>query len=559
MTSPTAVESSAPQPEQAPDWSPVPHEPVPQRPRRAGTVRRLALGGALAAVLWLLGHPVPAAVVVCAILLVSLLSTLLPVAGDRVVLVEQAVQRGAGRVLSTVLLGAVMLLVFAPVALVLRLLRHEPLALGQSPGDPSFWRPHVTWRRGPLHRRLFTYERLPSSAPAGRGLRLRAALGLILVAAFIDVVIGAAIDRFGDDPPQQGLVALTGADVPAGRGQPWRTLLPEITDAFEQERYDPYLGWKLGDYDGRHVTVRDGVRTSYQASGSDAPEALDVVFFGGSSLFGAFQRDEQTIVSQFARLAERDGIHLRVTNHGQPAYVAWQEMLMFSSLVSGGAKPDLAVFYDGFNELLLQFVLGPHRQPTHHEARDIEARLTEDEQAQERPARSLWNAWTDTSALYRLGRRLGVLPEREGPERTGRSLTTFWSGDQADRPERRGANASAIHRRGVELARRTAASYGVRSAFFWQPSVFTKRLVEGEEPLTSTVGADPEAWRAAARAARAGLAPGVVDLSTALDGMQQAVMYDFVHTNEAGARRIAAAVYARLQPQLLRLAEAKRR
>jgi hypothetical protein len=56
------------------------------------------------------------------------------------------------------------------------------------------------------------------------------------------------------------------------------------------------------------VTVRDGVRTSYQASGSDAPDALDVVFFGGSSLFGAFQRDEQTIVSQFARLAERDGI-----------------------------------------------------------------------------------------------------------------------------------------------------------------------------------------------------------------------------------------------------------
>ena len=39
-----------------------------------------------------------------------------------------------------------------------------------------------------------------------------------------------------------------------------------------------------------------------------------------------------------------------------------------------------------------------------------------------------------------------------------------------------------------------------------------------------------------------------------LDGTSQPLMYDFVHTNELGARIVAQAMYRRLRPQLLEAA-----
>jgi hypothetical protein len=90
--------------------------------------------------------------------------------------------------------------------------------------------------------------------------------------------------------------------------------------------------------------------------------------------------------------------------------------------------------------------------------------------------------------------------------------------------------------------------------FFWQPSIFSKRVAAGEEPFEGWLGADPDAWRAADRAARARMSGSVEDLGDALDATRKPVMYDFVHTNELGARKVAEALYERLRPALRRLA-----
>ena len=49
------------------------------------------------------------------------------------------------------------------------------------------------------------------------------------------------------------------------------------------------------------------------------------------------------------------------------------------------------------------------------------------------------------------------------------------------------------------------------------------------------------------------LADPVVDLGDALDDLREPVYYDFIHTNERGARAMAEAIYQRLKPRLLEL------
>ena len=104
------------------------------------------------------------------------------------------------------------------------------------------------------------------------------------------------------------------------------------------------------------------MRTSYQ---SQAPgKKLSVWFFGGSALFGDGQRDDHTIPSEFARLAEADGIPVEVRNYGRPGVAMWQELQLFEQTVAAGQKPDLVVFYDGFNDLAWQMNLDLSAEPT---------------------------------------------------------------------------------------------------------------------------------------------------------------------------------------------------
>jgi hypothetical protein len=505
------------------------------------------VGLAVAGLLWLIGHRTVAIVLVVVMGSLTLVAARFPAVARRIERIEQAIQRWAGRILSFVLMSVVQLLLFTPISLVLRLVRHDPLALGRT-GEASAWRPAAVRRGKPLYDRPYAYEVLPERN-AGRGLRLRAALGLLALALALDIGIGAAIHAAGDEPTaaeQQSLLAE--ADPPAGRAEPWREPLRNELDALWREsRFDPYLGWTSRDFSGRYVNVRRGIRRSYQPAGSAEP--VEVFLFGGSAMFGLFQRDGHTIPSELARIAERDGIRLRVSNYGQLAYVNWQEAQLLQQLVTRGTQPDLAIFYDGFNEILSQFQLGPHSAPTHLQAPTMEQRLESYEPDERSLVRKLYDSWADVSAVHELGRDLGL-------EAGGTALTfpgSAWVGDQADRPERRGRLAADLYDRGVDVVAAMAGNARFDARFFWQPSVYSKRPVEGEEAYRTWLGTDTEAWRAADRAARARLDDSVGDLGGSLDRVREPVLYDFVHTNELGARTVAEELYRRLRPTLLRL------
>jgi lysophospholipase L1-like esterase len=554
--------------QEPPDWSPVTEPPPTQSRQRLEVVVRGLLAVGVAALLWALDRHRLAIVLVVMATVLTTASLLWPAFAAGVDRVVAALQRWAGRVLALVLVGGLQVLVFMPLWLILRLVRHDPLALGAARDDETFWRP-VPRGSPKLYRRPFAYERLPRVARGGDRFplpRLRAVLGLVALVLVLDVGIGAAIDGLNDLRGSEAAKSgggLAGQNVPASAGETWRIPLgDEINQVWDTKRYDPYLGWTMPDFHGRYLNVDHGVRRSYEPPATGTSRPLSIYFLGGSTMFGLYQRDGHTIPSEFARLAQRDGLDVRVVNYGRLAYVNWQETLLLQQLASERHTPDLAVFYDGFNEVLGQFQLGPHAQPTHLESQQVEQRLGlgqrgplpgEDKKSWPRTA---YDAWADVSLTHRLGSGLGLWSQGDA---TGEPLvTSIWPGDQTEETARRGALAASIYERGVGLTRRLGDDYGFKTAFFWQPFLYSKRIVPGEEELRGWLGTDVDAWRAADRSARSHLDPAVVDLSASLNGVRKPVMYDFVHTNELGARVIARALYERLRPQLRRLSEAPR-
>jgi lysophospholipase L1-like esterase len=540
--------------EQPPDWSSGEQPGTGGgKPALAGIVLRAVGAGGVGAFLWWQGQRPAAVVLLTVATLATVASLLFPIVATRLDQATDWLQRWAGRGLALVLLGIVELFVFTPVALLLRLVGKNPMALG-APGDGStFWRPFPQRTGQPLYRRPFTYERALGDASLGRGQRflrgLCMGLGLLVLLFVLDIGLGSVLNRV---KPIGTANMLANPDAAAGRAEPWRNDLGrEITRVEARWRYDPYLGWKMSDYDGQYVKVVGGVRRSYEPAGSNARNAVKVFFFGGSALLGYFQRDEHTIPSEFARLAQADGIRVRVVNYGVGAYTNWQEALKLEQLVTGGTAPDLAVFYDGYNEVLSQFQVGLHTEPSNIQANEFEDRLGLGHHGDASSTlTALYDFWSRHSALERVARVLG----------RGRATSAAVpiSGDQSHRPQDRGRDAASLYARGVQIASRLAGSYGFRSGFFFQPTIFTKRLLPAEKPVLGESGAKPGPWRRAIDVARSRVGPPVTDLGSALNGVKAPLMYDDVHTNELGARVMARALYARLRPALLELARGKR-
>ena len=104
---------------------------------------------------------------------------------------------------------------------------------------------------------------------------------------------------------------------------------------------------------GRYVNVSEnGFRVSRaQGPWPPAPTNFNVFVFGGSTMFGTWLPDEQTVSSFLqAALARRLATNVCVYNFGMPYYYSTQERLRFERLLGQGIVPHAAVFVDGAND-----------------------------------------------------------------------------------------------------------------------------------------------------------------------------------------------------------------
>jgi lysophospholipase L1-like esterase len=363
------------------------------------------------------------------------------------------------------------------------------------------------------------------------------------------------------DPPSE----------PALRDSPWAAeLLAEQADL--PSVVDPFLGYRFTNKTSTYTNLVDGVRTSHQ---SQAPgKKVSVWFFGASALFGAGQRDDHTIPSEFARLAEADGIPLQVRNYGRPGVAMWQELELFQQLVASGQKPDLVVFYDGFNDLAWQMNLelsaeptnvfdGSRNKATNAGANGVDATTQTPGDASSTGPGTTWgdvvDAYWDQSASHHVYDALHdlIAGSDEPNVEFAKGVEQILPAQTPAQITEAARNAISIQSRAATLATAVAGSVGAEADFFWQPFVFTKKILPDELKYRTLDTYEPARWEPATQQARQLLkSTPFVDLGDALDGATTPVLYDFVHTNEEGARLAAAAIYSHLLPQLQAKAEA---
>ncbi|MEL7208163.1 MAG: SGNH/GDSL hydrolase family protein, partial [Actinomycetota bacterium] len=266
----------------------------------------------------------------------------------------------------------------------------------------------------------------------------------------------------------------------------------------------------------------------------DGGDALEVWFFGGSTMFGEGQRDEHTIPSEIARIAADEGLTVRPVNFGHQGWVLWQEMLKFEQEVAREGPPDLAIFYDGVNDYNLQVVYGGG-QPLHDELARCEA--SGQDGAVPLPAGSVgespsvWRTYRSTSLFDKLldragslalGRPAGATPSDPEDERLGERFVEIV------------ADVSEAYGRSVERTQAVAAAAETPVRLFWQP-------VRGQGPD----------YGALARQ----VPDGVTDISDTFDDVTEPIFIDGGHTNEAGARIVAERLFAEVATDLAAIAE----
>ena len=200
---------------------------------------------------------------------------------------------------------------------------------------------------------LLAHERLTGMLADLRPVLLSIGGTALVALALLLVYVAnvAAVDAIGlvDDLrgglDRRQLTFYGGVEDPAQSSAYWQEL-----SAIRAE-WLPYLYWHIDEAEGEYINISsEGIRASvvFAPAGSDVPE---VYFFGGSTLWGEGARDDYTIPSQVARLLHEQGRTVRVTNFGQTAYVSTQDMILFQAQLAQGNIPDVAVFYQGFNDI----------------------------------------------------------------------------------------------------------------------------------------------------------------------------------------------------------------
>jgi lysophospholipase L1-like esterase len=310
--------------------------------------------------------------------------------------------------------------------------------------------------------------------------------------------------------------------------------------------WKPYVEWWQRPFRGTYVTLDErGLRPTAGEESAAQEGTIRILCFGGSTMMGMGARDEHTIPAVLARRLGELGHRVAVTNYGQLGHNSTQETISLQRLVKAGERIDIALFYDGVNEMACAEQTGRADAVFNDARRRAEFNLLHADRRGDLVTAALM------AAAPRTLRRLRQL--------TGLSLAGPLPAAEADLSGvdivGLAAEVIAAYAANLRLIRLLARGYGFRPLFFWQPVITTKRaLTQDERRWDKDYTKHPEVRRrlyaaildARRRCREIAGAADTVDLSALFDDWTDPVYIDLYHLSEAGNAAVAEAMLATL-------------
>lgn len=321
-------------------------------------------------------------------------------------------------------------------------------------------------------------------------------------------------------------------------GHPWaEAVLRE--QAAVRGRYWPHVGWRSHPRPGPLMTIHaDGNRVVPEASCGYG--AYRVLVLGGSTVFGFGVPDWGTLPAYLQQaLTRRLRRPVCVRNLGQLGWTPTQDVIALVRELQDGEVPDLVIFYEGYNEVTSGGRDGVGLGTPGWD--DYEGALAQDEAATHAAGTGLVEFLRGSG----LGQVAGQLRRRlTAPDPDPPSPVTPAMILRADR-----ANLAS--------ARGVAQAFGVKTWFFWQPTILAKPgpLSPAERDVVSRLGTAPALRTLIARAyadvEREAGALGIVYLGHLFDAPRAAGAFmDDCHLWPEGNTRVAEHILAAVAADL---------
>jgi hypothetical protein len=258
-------------------------------------------------------------------------------------------------------------------------------------------------------------------------------------------------------------------------------------------------------------------------------------------MMGMGARDDRTIAAILARRLGELGHRVSVTNYGQLGHNSTQETITLQQLLKAGERIDVAVFYDGVNEMACAEQTGRADAVFDEARRREEFNLLYSERRRDLMAAALMAAVPRT--LRRL-RQLTGLALRGPVSMPPVDLTAL----DLDRLAR---DVIAVYRGNLRLVRALAGAYRFTPVFFWQPAIVSKAAKTADEEGWAREHIPDPASRARLHTAviderrrclELAAAGDAIDLSALFDRWTDPVYIDLYHLSEAGNAAVAEAM-----------------
>ena len=267
-----------------------------------------------------------------------------------------------------------------------------------------------------------------------------------------------------------------------------------------------------------------------EAPQSSAKDSKRLIWlFGGSVAWGWTARDEHTIASELARELAAAGHAVEVVNYGQVGYVSTQEVLTLEGELRRGGRPDVAIFLNGYNDLMAALQEGVAGLPQNESNRRAEFKVGLPGALALETQRSA-TMWLVKGLL----RRAGAAPD---------ARQVYGSTDQPTL-ESLGEDVVRAYAENMRLVEQLRAVHAFDALFYWQPVAFGKKHLVDDERGAAKDWPALEELLALVRERFATTPPlsqsaKFRDLSGLFDDSPEPVFIDTCHFAEAEHRVIA--------------------